>query len=183
MRSRIFSVRAKRKKISPSVRFDVLTASGFACHYCGSRPPEIKLEIEHIIPVTKGGDNDRANLVAACECCNTGKGTKRLSHFPSNRRLAVGKLERNTVIVRWSGRSANGHQFADNCYWNPLEELLNYGALRDGTKIFDWDDQYGKTWYTEHHLAEFRNTWGAEAPCEECGPGSLLCAACDAMED
>jgi len=36
----------------------------------------LTLHIDHIIPVSKGGTNEEANLVTACDQCNLGKGAK-----------------------------------------------------------------------------------------------------------
>jgi hypothetical protein len=63
----------KRKWISNRVRFEVLKRDDFSCHYCGAKPPDVRLEVDHIQPVAKGGSNDDGNLVAACERCNCGK--------------------------------------------------------------------------------------------------------------
>lgn len=53
------------------------TLYGSCCAYCGSFLPENKIEIEHIIPVAKGGSNWPANLAPACRTCNTHKSTYR----------------------------------------------------------------------------------------------------------
>jgi len=68
-----------RKAISKGIRFDVFKRDGFACQYCGRTPPDVILEIDHIQPVAKGGDNDIMNLVSACVACNRGKGAKVLT--------------------------------------------------------------------------------------------------------
>ncbi|MBR2352886.1 MAG: HNH endonuclease, partial [Clostridia bacterium] len=36
----------------------------------------VKLEVDHIIPVSKGGKSTLDNLQTLCERCNRGKGTK-----------------------------------------------------------------------------------------------------------
>jgi 5-methylcytosine-specific restriction endonuclease McrA len=36
----------------------------------------VPLEVDHIVPLYKGGTNDDSNLVAACHDCNQGKGIK-----------------------------------------------------------------------------------------------------------
>ena len=64
----------QRKPIGPELRYAVLERSGFRCHYCGQRAPEVVLHVDHIIPVYAGGTDDRRNLVAACSSCNSGKG-------------------------------------------------------------------------------------------------------------
>jgi 5-methylcytosine-specific restriction endonuclease McrA len=47
-----------------------------ACIYCGSRDD---LTLEHIIPLSRGGANHRANLAMACWPCNKTK-RDRLPH-------------------------------------------------------------------------------------------------------
>lgn len=54
-------------------RFEILTRDGFTCRYCGRKPPEVELEIDHINPRSKGGTNHLSNLITACRDCNAGK--------------------------------------------------------------------------------------------------------------
>lgn len=59
--------------VSAGKRFQVLERDMFTCQYCGAKAPFVNLEIDHIVPVSKGGDNDLGNLITACEKCNQGK--------------------------------------------------------------------------------------------------------------
>lgn len=59
--------------IKRSARFAVFERDGFACRYCGRRPPEVVLEVDHLVPKSRGGTNQRTNLVTACFDCNRGK--------------------------------------------------------------------------------------------------------------
>ena len=70
---------AKRKNLSKSVRFEVFKKDSFKCQYCGKSAPDVVLEVDHIIPVSKGGDNDISNLITACFDCNRGKRDKKLT--------------------------------------------------------------------------------------------------------
>ena len=70
---------AKRKNLSKSVRFEVFKRDNFKCQYCGKSAPDVVLEVDHIIPVSKGGDNDISNLITACFDCNRGKRDKKLT--------------------------------------------------------------------------------------------------------
>lgn len=73
-----------RKQIGKKIRFEVFKRDGFACQYCGATPPEVILHVDHIHPVSKGGDNDFDNLITACSDCNHGKGAEKLSSVPKS---------------------------------------------------------------------------------------------------
>lgn len=66
--------------ISRHERFAVLTRDGFRCRYCGRGAPDVVLHVDHVIPRSKGGSNERWNLRTACADCNVGKGA---THLPS----------------------------------------------------------------------------------------------------
>ena len=55
-------------------RFWILNRDGFKCIYCGRGVEDgAKLEIEHIVPKSKGGKEKESNLATACFECNRGK--------------------------------------------------------------------------------------------------------------
>jgi HNH endonuclease len=67
-----------RKSIPKSLRFEVFKRDSFKCQYCGASAPDVMLQVDHINPVAKGGDNDITNLLTSCLSCNAGKSDKRL---------------------------------------------------------------------------------------------------------
>jgi len=70
--------KAEREPIGDSLRFKVFEKSKFRCSYCGKKADQTSLEIDHIVPVSKGGTNDINNLQAACRRCNQGKSNNRV---------------------------------------------------------------------------------------------------------
>lgn len=72
----------ERKAIPKKTRFNVFKRDGFCCQYCGSKPPTVVLEIDHVHPVSGGGDNSVDNLITACFDCNRGKSDGLLSSIP-----------------------------------------------------------------------------------------------------
>lgn len=59
--------------ISKRLRFEILRRDNFQCRYCGAKPPEAELHVDHVVPKALGGDEQPSNLVTACEPCNSGK--------------------------------------------------------------------------------------------------------------
>jgi hypothetical protein len=57
----------------------VLEKWGRKCAYCQVRA--VPLEIEHIIPRSRGGSDRASNLTLACHPCNTHKGTQTAAEF------------------------------------------------------------------------------------------------------
>lgn len=56
-----------------SIRFAVLMRDKFTCQYCGASAPDVRLEVDHIFPESKGGQYTLDNLRTACRECNLGK--------------------------------------------------------------------------------------------------------------
>jgi 5-methylcytosine-specific restriction endonuclease McrA len=75
-------VKVKRRPISEGLRYDVFARANFRCEACGASPKdkdnevEVRLEVDHIIPVSKGGSSAFNNLQALCRACNLGKAAK-----------------------------------------------------------------------------------------------------------
>lgn len=63
-------------------RFEVFKRDLFTCQYCGNKPPSVILEVDHIIPKSKGGSDDIDNLVCSCFDCNRGKSNVELNLIP-----------------------------------------------------------------------------------------------------
>lgn len=67
----------KRGPISDKVRAETLKKFGSRCTACGRDATSLTegewLEIDHIVPVSKGGTSEPANLTVKCSRCNRGK--------------------------------------------------------------------------------------------------------------
>jgi 5-methylcytosine-specific restriction endonuclease McrA len=60
------------------------------CQYCGHQFPARKLEIDHIIPVSKGGTSSRENIQPLCRSCNS---KKRDAYFMISNAVASAQKE------------------------------------------------------------------------------------------
>lgn len=59
--------------VSGTIRYEVLKRAGSRCELCGVSAESRSLEIDHIIPRSKGGSDDISNFQVLCTSCN---GTK-----------------------------------------------------------------------------------------------------------
>jgi 5-methylcytosine-specific restriction endonuclease McrA len=57
-------------------RRNLMFRDAHQCQYCGKRPPLRELNIDHVLPRSRGGDDTWENLVTACRICNLRKGWK-----------------------------------------------------------------------------------------------------------
>lgn len=64
--------RSKAREIRRSQWWKNLRGRG-QCHYCKVRVPPKQLTMDHIVPVIRGGQSTRSNLVASCKDCNNKK--------------------------------------------------------------------------------------------------------------
>lgn len=123
--------------ISKRLRFEVLTRDGHTCRYCGGQPPDVKLTVDHVLPVTLGGTSEPTNLVAACADCNAGKS----SVAPGSEFVA----QVSEDVIRWNRALAEAAQIklqreiaiadaivAFDAGWEVVPQYRNW---RDG----DWE--------------------------------------------
>lgn len=102
-----------RKSVGNKVRFEVFKRDSFKCQYCGRSAPDVILEVDHIQPVAKDGDNDITNLITSCRVCNSGKSDRELSDDAviKKRKAQLDELqerrEQLTMMLNWQKSLAN----------------------------------------------------------------------------
>lgn len=73
------SVKGQRALMTPKLRQSIKERDHFTCCNCGNstdREPNLLLEIDHIMPLSKGGKTEVDNLQTLCWKCNRSKGAK-----------------------------------------------------------------------------------------------------------
>jgi len=57
-------------------RLKIFERDGFKCHYCDKQLTRFSATLDHIQPVSRGGDNSFQNLTTSCLHCNSQRGNK-----------------------------------------------------------------------------------------------------------
>ena len=55
---------------------EIKLSNNYSCVHCGKREPNIKLTIDHIVPLSKGGLHTMSNVQPLCKSCNSKKGNR-----------------------------------------------------------------------------------------------------------
>lgn len=130
-----------RKNIPKSVRFEVFKRDSFTCQYCGRPAPDALLEIDHIVPVSKGGDNSLLNLITSCRDCNRGKTNRELS---DNSAVKVQKKQLDELqkrkelmemMVEWKQEIMNIAEKEVDAIEEYIEAVTGYGLSSHGRSI------------------------------------------------
>jgi 5-methylcytosine-specific restriction endonuclease McrA len=69
----LFILRELKRPPTLYNRYTIFERDNFTCQYCGRKAPEVALEVDHVVPVSKGGTDDPSNLQTACRECNSQK--------------------------------------------------------------------------------------------------------------
>jgi len=108
-------------------RFNIYARDDNTCQYCGVRQPRADLNLDHVIPRSRGGATSWENVVCSCVPCNLKKGGRTPDEAGMRLRKAPSR-PRWTPMFRSATRRAFYREWrpflslADAAYWNA--ELL-----------------------------------------------------------
>jgi 5-methylcytosine-specific restriction endonuclease McrA len=72
-----YHAKNQRKLMTPALRRQIMERDNYTCQICGKyMPDQIGLQIDHIVPVAKGGKTVPSNLQVLCNRCNGRKGSR-----------------------------------------------------------------------------------------------------------
>lgn len=62
-------------------RLKVFERDGYECQHCGKQLTRFTATLDHLQPISEGGDHSSGNLVTSCLHCNSRRGAKPVSEF------------------------------------------------------------------------------------------------------
>ncbi len=104
----------------------VLLRDGNKCVYCGKSGKRTKLEMEHVVPKSKGGSDRYDNRVASCKECNDKKGNKSLEEFLKRRPKKLAEI-----------KAKLGMNLADATHMNMILPRLVADLRQDGWTVIE----------------------------------------------
>ena len=96
---------------------------GHKCVYCKGKSGDPVLEVEHVIPKSRGGSNKVSNLVIACNTCNNTKGSRTAAEF------GFPNIQKEATKFRTFRYSA----LAQSYKWALWQKLKNLGIPVEAT--------------------------------------------------
>ena len=135
---------------------------GHRCVYCGNEPDAI--ELDHVVPRSKGGSDRVSNLVPSCHKCNQRKGNRSIEDFLAGDREKLHEIQKQLKaplrdatamnIVRLAIlRFLNDTGIPVTCWsgartkWNrdrlsiPKDHHLDAACVGAVKALYDWEDQ------------------------------------------
>ncbi len=99
-------------------RQNIYLRDGCTCQYCGIRFPRSDLNLDHVIPRSRGGRTNWENVVCSCIPCNVKKG----GQTPQEAGMKLAKVP---MRPKWSpfARDLSGRFAHDD--WKPFLSLVN----------------------------------------------------------
>jgi 5-methylcytosine-specific restriction endonuclease McrA len=104
-------------------RINVYARDESTCQYCGRRLPRVELNLDHVVPRSRGGSTSWENVVCSCVPCNLRKGG-RTPDEAGMRLLRQPSRPQWTAVFRAAARRAFYRQWVpflglvDAAYWN-----------------------------------------------------------------
>lgn len=83
------TIQAKRSRISEKMKRRIFGEDEYKCQYCGGSFAFGELCLDHIVPLSIGGDNEDENLTTACRSCNAKKHETDVFEFIANNNLRI----------------------------------------------------------------------------------------------
>jgi 5-methylcytosine-specific restriction endonuclease McrA len=101
-------------------RRNILYRDKNRCQYCGKVFQQRELNLDHIVPISRGGTSCWENVVCACIACNTKKGDR----LPAEAGMQIFRRARKPaghpmLRAKWLGPCPEEWRtFLDEAYWN-----------------------------------------------------------------
>ena len=100
-------------------RLNILLRDDHTCQYCGRRLARSRLNLDHVIPRSRGGHTTWENIVTSCHPCNHKKGGR----TPKEAHMKLIRRPFRPKTVPFLGVTKGGIRFTE---WKPFLSVVDY---------------------------------------------------------
>lgn len=100
-------------------RINILIRDRHTCQYCGVRFPRSQLNLDHVIPRSKGGKSTWDNVVTSCHKCNRKKG----GMLPEEAGLKLIKKPARPLVAPFLDAALGPIRYEE---WRPFFNIVDY---------------------------------------------------------
>lgn len=140
----------ERIALTKKIRFEVFKRDAFTCQYCGESAPKVVLNVDHIKPVSAGGDNNVMNLITSCFECNQGKKARLLTDDSvvekqmAQIKAVNAKREQLEMMLAWRDEMIKFTEDQEVIVSREIEKLIPGFSINDSgkAKVKKWLAKY-----------------------------------------
>lgn len=99
-------------------RFNIYARDKCTCQFCGSKLPRQELNLDHVIPRSRGGTSTWENVVCSCHYCNRRKGGR----TPQEAKMT---LLRNPTRPKWTPFMQDTFNLSRYREWSPFLNMAD----------------------------------------------------------
>lgn len=100
-------------------RYNIFTRDRDTCQYCGLKFRRSELSLDHVIPISRGGESTWGNVVCSCVGCNKRKGGKLPSEVHMN-------LRKKPVKPNWTPEYSISFRSIIYREWLPFLNIVDF---------------------------------------------------------
>ena len=100
-------------------RLNILIRDRHTCQYCGLRLARLQLNLDHVIPRSRGGQTTWENVVASCHICNRRKGGR----VPEEAGLTLIRRPFRPKVAPFLDGSLGPIKYEE---WRPFFNIIDY---------------------------------------------------------
>lgn len=115
--------------ITKRKRFEVFKRDRFTCCYCGRAPPVVILEVDHVVPRSRGGNDGPTNLITSCRDCNRGKADIPLSDVIPGLQERIAEGQERLAQLKAYNRLAKAEERERNKGVEEIRGVLGWDQL------------------------------------------------------
>lgn len=100
-------------------RLNIMLRDKHVCQYCGKKFPRAKLNLDHVLPRSRGGHTTWDNIVTSCHICNRKKGGR----TPREAGMRLIRQPFRPKTIPFLGVTRGGIHFEE---WKPFLNVVDY---------------------------------------------------------